>query len=499
MRALRLGPGLTEGGTARVAYKTGKAPLFLVPLLVGALLSSLAFLLSLSVDLSDGARVAIVGSAVAGPITIILILRNFVLGVYLFGAVLPFENQVIFGSLASSTKAIAFLMFASCALTLLRDRKLFARLWHLLHNPVVISLFALSLWCLASTVWAYDQGAALTKASTFLGLFGLTLVVALLDRGQVTLLWIVLATSSFLSILYGFVGYLLRPAPDEPYDTLAGVDPTRVSSAGADPNDYAGFILIVFLVVYYGLPRRFILARYALAIVTFLGIFASQSRAGLVALIVTPLLGLFGPALKARFAIRSLVMLGLAALVLIGFIYYSAHLMGGEDVRMGEGVLKRYAALSQIRNENTWTGRLDLWQGALEIISSHPLLGIGAGNFFYGASRVSAEAARLENVTGTGAVAHNMFLSVWSELGTVGLGLFLGMLVLAFQQALTLVRRNSNLGASLVFGLVAYIIMGMTLTWEHEELPYLLYGSILSLQLHETTRHKTQTLSAKNN
>jgi O-antigen ligase len=337
----------------------------------------------------------------------------------------------------------------------------------------------------------------LIKASTFLGLFGLMLVLALLDRGQVTLLWVVLATSSFVSILYGFVGYLLRPAPDGPYDTPTGVDPTRVSSAGADPNDYAGFLLIVLLVAFYGLPRRFILVRYALAIVTFLGMFASLSRTGLVALIVTPLLGLlFVPALKARFAIRSLVMLGLAALVLVGFIF-AAPLVGG-DVLMGEDMLKRYATLSQYQNENTWTGRLDLWQGALEIIRTHPLLGIGAGNYPYEASRVSVEAAYIEAVSGSGAVAHNMFLSVWSELGAVGLGLFLGTLALAFQQTLTLVRRNSNLGAGLMFGLVAYLIMGMSLTWEHEEIAYLLYGSILSLQLHETTRIKTQTLSARN-
>jgi O-antigen ligase len=453
----------------------------LLALLAGSSFSTFAFFLSLLTNLPDESRNAVVGGAFVGPVVVVLVLWNWALGAYLFAAALAFQDMLVFGPLASATKVAALLTFSSLALALLRDRKLFARLMYMLQQPLLVSVFALALWFLTSILWADNQPAAIIRASTFVGLSGMTLTIALLRKSQITTLWAVLATSTFLSVV---VGYLFHPASDE-LNAAPGLN--RFTAGGMNPDDYSGFLAVVFFVTFYGLPERFRTARYVLAAVILFGLLAAQSRAGVVALIMTPSLALFIPALRVRYARRTVLALGLAVLTFVGVVYVAP--------AMGEVLSERYATLTQLQSEDTWTGRWDIWRGAFQIISDYPFLGIGAGNFPYESPAYSGQAASLA-ANGRGAAAHNMFLSVWSELGPVGLASFVGVLVLAFTRALVLVRHNSVLGAGLSFGLVVYTIMGLTLTWEQQELAYLIYGSILSLGFQEASQSGAQTMRA---
>ncbi|MCK9595040.1 MAG: O-antigen ligase family protein [Candidatus Omnitrophica bacterium] len=53
--------------------------------------------------------------------------------------------------------------------------------------------------------------------------------------------------------------------------------------------------------------------------------------------------------------------------------------------------------------------RLEYWSDTLELIRSHPILGVGPGNFNLAGSRYS----------------HNSYLQLWAETGLIGLGCFL--------------------------------------------------------------------------
>jgi O-antigen ligase len=155
---------------------------------------------------------------------------------------------------------------------------------------------------------------------------------------------------------------------------------------------------------------------------------------------------------------------------------------------VGEGALARFTTLSQIQSEDTWNGRWGNWQGALDVIASRPILGAGAGNYAeaamdYSAS-VQAQSARDAEVIGA---AHNMVLGVGSQLGLVGLILFLGMLFFAFKTAVPIAQRSS-LGTGFLLGLIVVMIAGMTLTWETHKMVYFLFGSVLALQLQYATR-----------
>jgi O-antigen ligase len=211
------------------------------------------------------------------------------------------------------------------------------------------------------------------------------------------------------------------------------------------------------------------------------GIFATASRTGLIALVATPVLALFIPRLAARLGgwrILPMYVLGAAALVVIVLVIPS----------VGESAAERYMTLSQYQSEETWNGRWSIWQGAFEVIASHPILGVGAGNFAESAMEhsetVVAHSGRKDEVAG---VAHNMFLGVASELGLVGLILFLGMLFFVFTTAVPIARR-SGLGTGIFLGLIVFMLAGMTLTWESHKIVYVLFGSVLALQLHDSAR-----------
>jgi putative inorganic carbon (HCO3(-)) transporter len=177
--------------------------------------------------------------------------------------------------------------------------------------------------------------------------------------------------------------------------------------------------------------------------------------------------------------ILSMYVLGIAAIALMVLAIPS----------VAEPALERYTTLSQIESEDTWNGRWSLWQGGLDVFTSHPVLGVGEGNFAEAAMKysesVQAHSAHKDEVAG---VAHNIFLGVASQLGLVGLILFLGVLFFAFKTAVPLARR-SGLGAGILLGLIVSMIAGMTLSWESEKIVYILFGSVLALQLHDSALH----------
>ncbi|MGE5482024.1 MAG: O-antigen ligase family protein [Bacteroidota bacterium] len=75
--------------------------------------------------------------------------------------------------------------------------------------------------------------------------------------------------------------------------------------------------------------------------------------------------------------------------------------------------------------------RLVVWTAALKMMKDHPWFGVGAGVYYHVFRRyvpVSVSPA-------VEAYAHNLFLNIWSEMGLVGLVLFLPILVKALRSA----------------------------------------------------------------
>jgi O-antigen ligase len=404
------------------------------------------------------------------------ILLQWRLGAFLLVAVLPFESAIDHGPVASGTKALGLLTFVSLTLALLMDQKLFERFVRLWQQPLALAVGAFVLWVSVSILWASNKGDALGATVSFLGVLGLMVVIGLLERRYLILAWAGLMFSAALSVPGGYI----LPVPEGSDMAVSG----RFGPAGAGPNGYSLELAIAFFVAYFGLPRRHRIIAYLLAPVFVYGIFATASRTGLIAFVATPLLALLVPRLAPRLGWRILpvYVLGAAATVVIVLAIPS----------VGERTLERYMTLPQYQSEETWSGRWSNWQGALDVIASHPILGVGGGNYGeaaldYSESVQAHSAKKAAEVGGVAGVAHNIFLGVMSQLGLVGLILFLGILYFAFKTA-WLIAQRSDLGTGIFLGLIVFMIAGMALSWEKQNLVFVLFGSVLALQLHDSAR-----------
>jgi O-antigen ligase len=400
------------------------------------------------------------------------ILLQWRLGALLLAAVLPFEVMINLGPLASGMKVLASLTVVSLALALLTDQKLFERFARLWQQPLALAMLAFVLWISASVLWASNKGEALGVTVTFLGLLGLMVFIGLLERRYLLLAWAGFVFSAALSVPAAYI----LPMPADSDMAVTG----RFGTAGADPNTYACLMIIAFFAAYFGLLRRHRMTTYLLAPVFVYGIFATESRTGMIVLVAAPLLTLFVPRLGAQLGWRVLPMyvLGAAAIVVIVLAVPS----------VGEPALERIMTASQIESEDTWNGRWSIWQGALDVFTSHPILGVGAGNYAEAAMDhsewVQATSAATGEISGA---THNIFLSIASQLGVVGLILFLGILFFVFKAAIRIAQRP-GLETGIFLGLVVSMMAGMTLPWEDHKIVYFLFGSVLALELHNSAR-----------
>lgn len=165
-----------------------------------------------------------------------------------------------------------------------------------------------------------------------------------------------------------------------------------------DPNDYALILVLCLSVCAYGAGDRKLGAWRAVAWTAF-GMFAyalvlTHSRGGLISAAAAA-----GSFLVARFGWRNalpVVVLGLGAAAL-------------SDTRQTD--------LNLRDPDDTFQGRMALWDAALGAFRAHPLLGIGQGKL----------------VEAIGQVAHNSFLQAFAELGLAGGTIFIGVFFLAIR------------------------------------------------------------------
>jgi O-antigen ligase len=400
------------------------------------------------------------------------ILLQWRIGAVLLVAALPYQQLLNFGPVASGMKALASLTVIAFALALLADRKLFERFARLWQQPLALAVLAFVLWVITSILWAIDKDVALRGAITFLGMLGLTVMIGSLEMRYLVLAWACLVISAALTVPGGYI----LPQPEHTAMAVTG----RFRPGGITPNTYACYMAIAYFVAYFGLLRRHMTIAYLLAPVFFYGMIASASRTGLVAIIAAPLLALLVPRVAGRLGWRVLLLyvVGSAALAVMLLAFPS----------VGGSAVERWMTLSQVQSAETWSGRWSSWQGALDVIASHPILGVGAGNFAEAAFQYSEVVAQNSIEKGDYASwAHNIYLSVASQVGLVGLILFLGVLFFLFKTAVPIAQRSS-LGTGILVALIVFMIAGLTLPWDNNKMVYILIGSVLALQLHYSDR-----------
>lgn len=299
------------------------------------------------------------------------------------------------------------------------------------REPLLAAALALFVaWAGISLVWAEAQDAAMTSAQRFALNFTLFPIAFVAVRTPRHVLWIVAAfiAGGFTAAAFG----LVQGVADDP--EAEG----RLGGAGINPNQLGSYLVVamVFAIVLaanrrWSGPAR--AAMFVLAGLAALGVFMTVSRGALVgmaaALLVTPFV--IG---RGR---RSTAVAGVA-LVVLGSVAYFATLAPASAV---DRVLHP--------DRGGGSGREDLWRVGWRMVEDKPVHGVGAGNFPERSIDYLLRPGATERdtfIVDEKKVAHNVYLTVLSELGAVGLTLFLLAIVLCLRAALRAARRFAARG-----------------------------------------------------
>ena len=192
--------------------------------------------------------------------------------------------------------------------------------------------------------------------------------------------------------------------------------------------------------------KQFLAGIFLLSSIVLVGL--SGSRGSAISLGVTLLVFLAWKQTRA-WGLAGLVFLGLAA-ILAPFVFST--------------IVGRFLGAP---GETLLSGRENLWPAAWQLISDHPLLGVGIGNSIY---QVIPYLIHLgANISmQSGESIHNPILTVWAETGIPGLLLYLGILFSAVGSFVHQYVRFRKLNLQVLlpyFALVTAALSGYLTSW----------------------------------
>jgi O-antigen ligase len=333
-------------------------------------------------------------------------------------------------------------------------------------------------WCVLSMTWAESPDATV-RASIRFGLNAMLIpIIYLAVRERKHVVWVlaIFVLGAMLSVLWG----VTHPATTGPAAEQTG----RLTGARGEANATA--TLLVVSIVFSGalavVLRGRTVARalaIAAALAGMVALFATFSRAGLLALAVVILVGvIYGGRWRA-----ALGALALAAVV-IGVVFLN----------------ETGSSASDRLTESSTSGRGSIWTVGWRMVEAHPIVGVGGGNYTTVAPHfLLTSPGTIEDdqyILDKPLVAHNIYLHVLAEMGIVGLALFLAVLALSIGSAMRAVRifhrrreRSMEvLGRALVVAVIANLVAGFFLSGQYSKQLWVLLAlgpAMLAIALRE--------------
>lgn len=357
---------------------------------------------------------------------VIVVLTNVMLGLVVFTALSFLEVTQYSSEALSFSKVTGLILFGAwLARSTTEPRRQVTYLFKS-HQKIVVPALAFLVWSALSFAWAESPSGALSSTWRYLQDLLLLPIVIGTVRTRKDVIWLMVAfiVGALAAALYGF----LSP------QAAAGRDFGRLSATNLDANGLAAglVVAIAFAVGLMEAARRRPVAKLllALAIVfALIGVFATLSRSGLIALGVMLLAGLiFGGPWRPQAAILLIV-------AIAGTIIYF-------------GAFASNAANQHVTSSDT-AGRTTLWTVGVRMFEAHPVLGVGSGNFSVASVHYAQRPGvltRADLIVDRPFPAHNIYLEVASDLGIVGLVAFLAIVVASISAALRAAARFRDTG-----------------------------------------------------
>jgi len=258
------------------------------------------------------------------------------------------------------------------------SREIFCNTFQALSNESKSSLFLILGFIVLSSFLSKNQNISYLQLSLYLGLFFLIISIASLTRLNVNLIQIIFLTAIFTSLLLylinTFVVYLASfienipmkwPEPFNGFSNIRFFNQYQIWSIS---------LLSLPLIIYPSVDKRIIKLIKAIAIGWTILLFASGSRGAVGSIILSMLVTLFifrGYA-KLYLKLNSLFLIAgfIGYILLFKLIPYLAE----SDVTIG---------WRSVEGITSSSGRIELWQYAIQYIIDSPWLGIGPMHYAY--------------------------------------------------------------------------------------------------------------------
>lgn len=382
-----------------------------LPLASGPVMAGLAGLAAAGLGVLAAANPVLALLAVLGAIALVIV-TDLTTGLFLFVGVSFLESLPKLLPVVSMSKALGLLLVISWLGSVALRRRGLPSLFS--DRPSVVVLLGLFVvWVGVSLMWAQQSGPVVTELTRFLPLFALFPIIyaAVRTRRHALLLMAVIIAGAMLSAIAG----ILSPLP--PDEQGAG----RLAGAGAGANALAPVLVAgaVLSAAFAGMSARPIAFRLVAIMAggfCIIGVILTASRGGLLGLGVALLAGLIFAGRGRRARVVPVVVVA-AALTVFYVVAFAPPILKDRIAQPGDG-----------------SGRTDIWRVGIEMVKANPVLGVGAGNFKARSPEYVLEAGlirRSDLIVDRPHVTHNIYLQVLSQLGIVGLLLFLSIIAAA--------------------------------------------------------------------
>ena len=244
-----------------------------------------------------------------------------------------------------------------------------------------------------------------------------------------------------ISVFYGTNLSELLTKSNTWFSYYADSPPTlRMFSVFPDSHSFALFAIIELIFFVYLLKNK--KALWSVVILSLLALIFSGSRAVWLSAIIPFLAAIFLLILKKQKAFKPfIVMLIIFALAFpVSSLIMSRSYQGGADSTLA---FKRAKTITDL-DELSVKSRMGIWKTSFQSILKHPILGVGIGNYpIILGEEISAGKK--------GASAHNLYLDIASEMGLLGLIVFLLIFFEILKTCWKKFRENSYALAFLFF------------------------------------------------
>lgn len=402
-------------------------------------------------------------------------LSSFLLGAVICSAILlatlPGGNLINIG--------ISVVFVASVMFNAIAGKR---ALW---FSPELLILVAWLCYSMLGTLNATDVETAMFKSLTMVQILLLAFCV------QQVVVWnqanptnlVVYGIAVSISYILTFTGISAQEVAGA--EDVAG-DVNRVASTLNDENTFGAVALMAFsfglIALAKSRAKAATLPLALLLILLFVAVVNSGSRTALLGGVLLLLGSAWAFRLWRGSVLGKFLFSGTAALVLGGAVLLAAKSIPEVEDRIEAVFSSDSAILSRVEgffsvivsgdtraeSGNSIDERVSMISDGLQVVSDHPIIGVGLDNF-----RV---------VTGAGTYAHSNLIEVAASTGLVGLVLFHLMYLVLTVRALKLIGRpgvNGTIARLALVGLMTYFLMDITRVSYYEKTSWI-YFAILS-------------------